>query len=82
MNKNKLKRQKVNNFIDCIALQKTPTDIRSYIDVESKIAYVDDNDNQSGYNPLKQSRPTFNKTPEPPTSVSFTPAGIDIFDKR
>lgn len=44
MNKNKLKRQKVNNFIDSIALQKTPTDIRSYIDVESKIAYVDDND--------------------------------------
>lgn len=24
----------------------------------------------------------FYKTPEPPTSVFFTPAGIDIFDKR
>lgn len=55
--------------------------IRSYIDVESGEAHVDDNDNKFGYTPHKQRRPMFYKTPEPPTPEPFTPAGIDILDK-
>ncbi len=79
INKIKLKSWKVNSFIDSIALQETPTDIRSHIDVESGKAHVDDS---SGYTSYKQRRPTFYKTPEPPTSELFTPAEMDILDKR
>ena len=79
INKIKLKSWKVNSFIDSIALQKTQTDIRSHIDVESGKAHVDDS---SRYTFHKQRRPTFYKTPEPPTPESFSPAGIDILDKR
>ena len=66
INKIKLKSWKINSFINSIALQETPTDIRFHIDVESGEAQVDDS---SGYTSHKQRRPTFYKTPELPISL-------------